>query len=174
MWFFGSMVLRQAMTEEPAALWPSEKVHTLLSEAESEWRWRSWGSITISFWRNVRWFRSCDTHSSNLSRDFSYQNDIYKKRIKATLCVCYKYVWCQSNGFIICLYACGYLQVVNAIPCIQINTHGLFLDGHDGETNVNASTEFPLLQLNTNTDRQKMSSKYGCGPSLKNVHLIDP
>lgn len=30
---------------------------------------------------------------------------------------------------------------------VQVNAHGLLLDGHDGEANVDAAMELPLLQL---------------------------
>lgn len=40
-----------------------------------------------------------------------------------------------------------YLQVEDGVPGVQVDAHGLLLDGHDGEAHIDAAVELPLLQL---------------------------
>lgn len=40
-----------------------------------------------------------------------------------------------------------YLQVIDVLLRVQVDTTGPFLDGHDGQAYVNAAMEFSLLDL---------------------------
>lgn len=40
-----------------------------------------------------------------------------------------------------------YLQVEDVVLGIQVDTHGLLLDGHDGQAHIDAAMELSLLQL---------------------------
>lgn len=40
-----------------------------------------------------------------------------------------------------------YLQVIDVFLCVQVDAHGFLLDGHDGETHVDAAVQLPFLDL---------------------------
>lgn len=40
-----------------------------------------------------------------------------------------------------------HLQVEDVVLGVQVDAHGLLLDGHDGEAHVDAAMELPLLHL---------------------------
>lgn len=40
-----------------------------------------------------------------------------------------------------------YLQVIDVLLSVQVNATGPFLDGHDGEADIDAAMEFAFLDL---------------------------
>lgn len=51
--------------------------------------------------------------------------------------------WCLFTRYLTDVY----LKMVDVLLCIQINTLGLLLYGHDRQTHVNAAMKLALLHL---------------------------
>ena len=57
------------------------------------------------------------------------------------------YHLCVCVCVCVCLCVCVYLQVVDVVPCVQVDAHGLLLDSHDGQPGVDATVQLSLPQL---------------------------
>lgn len=73
--------------------------------------------------------------------------DLWRSKIPCNSCD-YLFIYGGSCNNNVDAASCWrYLQVIDVLLCVQVDTTGPLLDGHDGQAHVDAAMEFSLLDL---------------------------